>query len=344
MRILITSLALFLMSIVGTGSKHLTAESKAGARISAVENWSCAFGGKELTLHFRVENNKPAEGRLLWHYSANQRTLARGESEIKPNDDSTAEVVLRVPEVRDGVIYRTNLAVAFVQPDGNIENATLSKTLWLFPEDPFTDQREALKERQLSLFDPEGRTAELFEKISLPHQQIQNVASLADHTRHSYVIVGEGTSLIRHRGLAEQLLSFAATGGTVLMLAPSEGIIPMPERADADRPGELRFRRHHVIRDFDKRLDSISWPGISGLPGSKISLRTRLGQIGMELSDDGDWSWLTIEYPETNGRFVFCGFSLVEHWDSGPTPRYLLARILIPETKNDVPASRFDED
>ena len=48
----------------------------------------------------------------------------------------------------------------------------------------------------------------------------------------------------------------------------------------------------------------------------------------MEVSEDGDWPWLTIEYPETNGRFIFCGFRLIKHWDDGPTPRFLLSRIL----------------
>jgi hypothetical protein len=197
------------------------------ATITPVEKWSCVFGDKEVTLHFRVANKKAGnagvEGRLQWHYSANQRTLARGEVEIRRNDSGIAEVVLQIPKVRDGVIFQTDLAVSYVPRGANDEAATLTKPLWLFPEDPFADQRETLKERGLSLFDPEGRTAALFEKIELPHQRIRNVAALEDRGEHSYVIVGEGTSPIRNRGLAERLLSFAAAGGPVLMLAPSEG-------------------------------------------------------------------------------------------------------------------------
>jgi hypothetical protein len=308
------------------------------ATITPVEKWSCVFGDKEVTLHFRVANKKAGnagvEGRLQWHYSANQRTLARGEVEIRRNDSGIAEVVLQIPKVRDGVIFQTDLAVSYVPRGANDEAATLTKPLWLFPEDPFADQRETLKERGLSLFDPEGRTAALFEKIELPHQRIRNVAALEDRGEHSYVIVGEGTSPIRNRGLAERLLSFAAAGGTVLMLAPSEGVIPMPGdgarkgEPNDTQPGELRFRQHHVIREFDKRLDSKFLPGTSDFAGSKVTLRTRLSRIGMEVSGGGDWPWLTIEYPETNGRFIFCGFSLIKHWENGPTPRYLLNRIL----------------
>jgi hypothetical protein len=311
------------------------AAADASAVIVPVERWSCLFGGQETTLHFRIVKQKAApvvDGRIQWHYTANQRTLARGEFEIGRGDRAQAEITLRIPKVRDGVIFGTELAIAFVPRGEKVEAATLDKTLWLFPEDPFVDQRETLKKRELSLFDPGCRTAELFEKIELPHRRIRNAAALGDPTNHSYVIVGEGTSLIRNRGLAERLLSFAAAGSTVLMLAPSEGVLPLPGQDGEPQPGELRFRQHDVIREFDKRLDSKSLPGISDFAGSKVGLQTRLSRIGMEVSEDGNWPWFTIEYPETKGRFVFCGFNLIKHWNNGPTPRFLLDRILTPRS------------
>ncbi len=334
MRSIIVSVAA--LQLLAAWAKVATADEN--VTITPVENWSCLFGDCEVTLHFQVAGNKTesdgVEGRLQWHYSANQRTLARGEIEINRNDSGVAKVALRIPQVRDGLIFRTDLALAYVPRGANGEAATLIRTLWLFPEDPFVDQRETLNERRLSLFDPEGSTADLFKKIELPHRRIRNAADLDDRGEHSYVIVGEGTSLIRNRGLAERLLNFAAAGGTVLMLAPSEGVIPMPGAASQngelsdDQPGELRFCQHQVIHEFDKRLDARFLPGTDDFAGSKVSLRTRLSRVEMEVSEDGDWPWLTIAYPKTNGRFVFCGFGLIKHWQKSPTPRYLLSRIL----------------
>ena len=323
-------------------ASELSAAEGSTAVIVPVERWSNVFSGQEVTLHFRAEKRKgdPAvEGRIQWHYSANQRTLARGEAEIGRGDASQVEVILRLPEVRDGVIFQTELTVAYVPRGEDSAATTLTKTLWLYPEDAFADQRETLEDRQFSLFDPDGTTAELFAKIELPHRRIRNAVVLEDGDEHSYVIVGEGTSLIRNRGLAERLLRFAAGGGTVLVLAPSEGVIPMPgevskkTKANDPQPGELRFRRNHVIREFDKRLDSEFLPGQGRFVGSKVTLRTRLNRIGMEVSSDGNWPWFTIEYPETKGRFVFCGFNIVKNWNNGPVPRYLLNRILIPRSK-----------
>lgn len=305
----------------------------ATATIVAVERWSCLFGGQNTTLQFRIVKQDGApvvDGRFQWHYTANQRTLARGEAEIGRADRTQAEVMLRCSKVRDGVILKTELTVKYLPRGEDFEAATLTKSLWLFSEDPFVDQRETLKKRELSLFDPEGQTAELFKKIELPHQRVRNATILEGQNENSYVIVGEGTSLVRHRGLSERLLRFAAAGGTVLMLAPSEGVLPLPGQGGEPQPGEMRFRQHDVIREFDKRLDSKYLPGIADFAGSMVSLQTRLNRIGMEVSDDGNWPWFTIEYPETKGRFVFCGFSLIKYWDNGPTPRYLLNQILTP--------------
>jgi hypothetical protein len=334
MRLVIASviaLPLFFLNVVSERAEA----ADATAAIVSVERWSCLFGGQETTLHFRIVKQKadPAvTGRIQWHYSANQRTLDRGEFQIGRDDRAQAEITLRLPKLRDGVIFKTELTVAYVLRGENVEAATLDKTLWLFPEDPFVDQRKTLEKRELSLYDPEGQTTELFEKIELPHWRIRNAAALGDPTKHSYLIVGEGTSLIRNRGLAERLLSFAAAGGTVLMLAPSEGVLPLPGQDGESQPGELRFRQHDVIREFDKRLDSKSLPGTNDFAGSKVSLRTRLSRIGMEVSEDGNWPWLTIEYPKTKGRFVFCGFNLIKYWNNGPTPRFLLKQILTPRS------------
>lgn len=334
MRLVILSVSILSILAINSFVKQ-TAAAEATAAVVPVEHWSCLFGDQEAKLHFRIMKIKTdpgVDGRIQWQYSANQRTLDRGEFQIGRKDRGQAEITLRLPKLRAGVIFKTELTVAYVPRGENVEAAALTKTLWLFPEDPFADQRSTLEKRELTLFDPEGQTAELFEKIELPHQRIRNVAALGDPADHSYLIVGEGTSLTRNRGLAERLLSFAAAGGTVLMLAPSEGTIPMPGEDDAPKPGGLKFRQHDIIREFDKRLDPKLLPGISDFAGSKVSLRTRLSRIGMQVSEDGDWPWFTVEYPETRGRFVFCGFSLIEHWDAGPTPRFLLDRILTPRS------------
>ena len=301
------------------------------------EAWSSVFGGSDISLHFDVVHKReaPVEGRVQWHHSANQRTIARGEVPVRADDEPSAEIMLQLPEVRDGIIFQTQLTVEYVPRGEGQAAASFTKQLWLFPQDPFVDRQKWLEELNLSLFDPEGQTAELFDQIGIPHRQIRNVAVLEDQEEHPFVIVGEGTSLIRNRRLAERLIGLAASGSTVVVFAPSEGAIPIPGQTSDDDaanvttlPGELRFQKHHVIRELDKRLDAIAWSGLDALPATRISLQNRLGRIEADVTEDGNWPWLEIHYPEDGGVFLLCGFKLIEHWEHGPSPRFLFARIL----------------
>lgn len=320
------------LSLLLTAWSAVSIASESEVTITPVEQWACLFGGQKVTLKFQLSDrngNAPVtDGRLLWRYSADRRTLSRGEAGLHGSEPGIAEIPLKVPEVRDGVVFPTELSVSYVASELENRSSSRKKTLWLFPEDPFANQQQMLRELELSLFDPIGSTKDVFKKAGLACTQIRNRSALSGVSHDSCVIVGEGTSLSRNRGLAEQLVRFSAAGGSVLMLAPSDGMIPMPDEIDDRQPGAFRFRRHHVIRDFDKRLDSIAWPGSTALPGSRVSLKTRLGRIAMEVSENGNWPWIEIEYPETKGRYVFCGFRLIENWSQSPTPRYLLLEIL----------------
>lgn len=302
-----------------------TAMAQPAVRIEPTEQWDGVFGDSEVTFHFEVtsgKNRRGGAGRIQWLHAANQRTISRGESEYRPGD--SAEIALRVPPVNDGVIFRTTLTVDFVPTGADSAAATLEKTIWVFPEDPFDDQRKSFGKESIQLFDPNRRTSDLFNQIELPHQAVSNAAALDDAKSGAIIIVGEGTSLSRNRGLAERLLDRAASGCRVLMLAPFDGNIPLPD----SNAGELRLRKQHVIRDLDKRLDADAWPEAVSLPGTRIGIATRLSRAIVDVSEDGDWPWMEVRYPDSRGVFLVCGYSVIEHWDHGPTPRFLLARIL----------------
>src|SRR5690606_3254587 len=112
----------------------------------------------------------------------------------------------------------------------------------------------------ISLFDPPGATAELFERVKLPFQRIRTLEAIAN-VEQGLLIVGEEISFRRFRSLPELLIATASRGVPVLCLAPSEGMLALP-LGGPDAPTPLRglsFRKSDVITELDRRLDAEQW-------------------------------------------------------------------------------------
>jgi hypothetical protein len=295
------------------------------------EQWSNCFGEKEVVLHFRVKTARAIKGRATWALVVGERAVLRGESLLESNPEKPAEVTVRldVPPVKDGVIFAAHLTLSVI-PDGEKKPAaTLTRPLWIFPDDPFASRAVWLKDLKITLFDPEKQTAEQFRKAKIPFEETRNVAALTE-LGEGMVIVGEGISFKDYPELTETLTRAAARGLPVLCLAPAKGSFEIPG-SDQPRllaPTRLVWKRQDIIAELDKRLDAVSWPNDTQPVRTSLVIRAEEGKvIGTVTAGAEGWTWLEAGYAR-EGRLIVCGFRLVESWDRGPTPRFLLARIL----------------
>jgi len=300
--------------------------------VSPNEAFSNVFGGREVTLNYAITSPEQFRGRLGWSLSVEQRTIARGEVAIiagagRPGHTA---VRLRVPEVKEGVVIAARLSVDVHAGGGGRSVAGHQRRLWIFPEDPFALQTEWLEELEITLFDPEGDTAERFEEAEIPFKQVHNVAAL-ESTARGVLIVGEGVSLEEQRSLPEVMIRTAAGGVPVVCLALASGELPMPGTAGADLPVPERvvLRRQDAITTLDKRLDAEAWPPDGKVVAGTLSITSQRYRVVGEVGDAEDgWPWIEVRYPKPGATLLICGFSLIEHWDATPAPRYLLARML----------------
>lgn len=321
-------------SVLGSVLVLTSVQKAAGndVRLVRLENWSTAFADKRITYRLKVvSKGEIPEGTLQWSYSANQRTLARGETNVKRTDDlsGTAEIVLQLPRLRDGVVFKTLIAADFIPQGENRPAASTTQPLWLFPENPIKGRTEWTASLNIALFDPVGKTTDAFNKIQLPYRRIRNAASLHVPEQKGILIVGEGAEL--QPSVIEDLSAAAQSGQHVIILAPERCTIPIAGSADGNTAAaELRYARSHIISELDKRLDAEAWLGAENrVPARGLMMKSRRDQIEVTVSDrDDSWPWLEIHDSTRRSRIVYCGFQIIRHFDNGPTPRFFLIRLL----------------
>lgn len=296
------------------------------------EPWNDVFGGKEAVFHVVINSREATQGRMDWRYSAGDKTIARQEREVSiaPSRPENVEIRLPMPEVKEGVILNTTLSVSLIENSASQATATVEKTLWVFPPDPFAGRTEWLNKLDIRLLDPEKKTADSFEKAGISFQRVANMEALVE-LKDGMIIVGEGISFNDFKGLPGLLFKAAARGVPVLCLAPAGGTMSLPGTGESELPAprSMTFHRNEIITRLDKRLDAVAWPPNGVIAVSTIALRSVHGAVAGEVEKGGaNWSWLEMAFNDSRGIFVLCHFAIIEKWEAGPAPRYLLARIL----------------
>ncbi len=316
----------------GMAASCALAAAEPGLILEWQEPWDNVFAGREAVLHVRITARAEFKGRLAWHYAAGGRTLARQERaiEVAPERLETMPLRLPVPDVKQGLILDTAITVSLLEPGAALPAAALDKTLRVFSPNPFADVQQWLKSLNIQVFDPDHRTAATFEAARIPFRSVPRADAL-DTVRTGLLVVGEGISFESHRGVWNQLMNRIMDGVSVLCLAPSARTLPLLS-PDEPVPGVLaglRLERLPYSRALDKRLDAESWPPDGRVCTRAIAVRGDRGRVVGESrpAEAGGWPWMELA-GQGGGRLILCCPAIIEKWETGPAPRYLLKRIL----------------
>ncbi len=304
------------------------ADTDAGERLTLQQTWSNYFAEDEVTLNLTVP---PAvDGRVTWRLAVGARTLARGEQPIERRGDGPGACTVQfvLPQLKEGVTVAAELTLTAGTAS---EAAFTSRTLplWIFHRNAFSDCDAWLRSLNLYVFDPDETTAPILEAHDVPFSPVGNPDALATLTK-GIVVVGEGINFQEWPALSRLLFETAARGLNVICLAPAESDIVLPMAFDTELPKSRRitFERTDIIERLDKHLDHKAWADDGRIARSSFDLQGRQDVVAaVQAEDEGDWTWIELDYSPGGGRVMLCGFAIMEKWEQSPTPRYLLRRI-----------------
>jgi hypothetical protein len=319
-------LTIVTLAVAATGPARADERS---VDITPQQDWTTMFSGDRVTLNFLIRSAERVKGQVVWRHTADRRPLARGELAIAIAAGTSAPLTipLQLPDVREGVIYDTELTVELVN-DRREVTAEHRRVVRIFPRDAFADRRHWLRDLNIMLYDPEKKTESVFDEADIPYKAVRNIAALRK-TAEGIVVIGEGVSWQDHPSLDEVLPALAAEGIPVLCLAPADGRFGFPGNDDErPRPERLTLGRAEMIRRLDKRLDADAWPPEGKPVAAALDVESYRSRVVLAVTESPwAWPWVEALYPG-DGRLIVCGFGVVRSWDAGPTPRYLLLRIL----------------
>jgi hypothetical protein len=313
-----------------TSNRIVTADEPA---IQSIEQWSDVFGRQEVKLPIRF-NGSVADGqRVAWSAAVENRVIMRREETLRANGGNPPQITIafQLPDEEPKVVVSVVVTV-------DAGTRRLTKPLWIFPRDPFADNRPFPNGTRLAVFDPPGGTSGRLAAANLKFDTIRNLDMLPKELPE-VLVVGEGVNFREHRALAKLLVDSAANGCRILCLAPADGNfgVLQPRFGVRGAPDYLHLRTSNVIADFDKRLDYLAWPGEGGVVRSSLVIQGKGGALTADVAaDDAGWPWLDIGFAG-GGRLVVCGFALISRWDDGPAPRHILRHVLSYAQKSPTP-------
>lgn len=320
-----------LLVTVLAAAADLPAQPVQQARLERIDRWQSVLPGATVKPRFRIAAGDPQAVRLAWELTARHRTIRRGGQRL-PAGKGPHEVAieLEIPQLNDGVSLELELSVWLEDAAGQRIGEALGQTLWILAADPFAGASRRLEELQIVLFDPQKSTIERFEAAKIPFRLARGNDALAV-SEEGLVVIGEGVSFETNRGLIETLRTLVRHGRRVVVLAPAAGTLVLSEGEKGEIQPALRslhLRRRDIISEFDKRLDAAAWLDFE-LPDGRLGVE--LGGDGLALEIAGNqlrWSYVELTAQDSTGGMVVCDLPVIGRWDSGPTPRYLLAHLL----------------
>ncbi len=304
------------------------------ANMQVLNPRTCYFPGSQVSLPVSVVGAEDGMFNLLFTLSFKGTVVARRQIPFAVRQGQTGRetITFELPEIRDGIALKGGYRLELVDARGKTIDVAESPLHVLDP-DPFRYRQQWLTAQRLHVYDPEGVTVARLASSGIPFVQITNPDAFGE-AAGGVLIIGEGLSLRRSRGVIGAALATVAKQTSVIVFAPSEGEFVLPgvggeaSTAKDGNPRVIRFHGPEMIPALDKRLDDANWGGAAGdnvLHYFEIGAHRDHPEVRVDAKQG--WTGISLDWAHGQQMF-FSGFAVMRDWDASPAPRYFFAALL----------------
>ena len=288
------------------------------------------FSGRKFARRYDVLNDlfRPAKLTLRWALlGSDGKSVANGQEtwDMACADLRRSELSFALPDVKERTKFTLDL---------RLEEA--GKLLYGEQQDievwPDTAVAAGKLARQVFLFDPKGKTAEVLKRSDVSFTAVDKLAPQAGEPAKTLVMIGEDALSDETAGSVAALVDFVAAGGRVLILAQSvtPGGLPADTKLEPREWSSQPFvavPTHPVLRGITT-WDLHFWaPDRVSARGAYTKPESGAATPLVDSGTDTGLEWVQMmEIYRGKGLYLLCQLPLAASYNAEPMARELLAR------------------
>ena len=299
------------------------------------------FSGQKFHRRYSLHNDLLVKSDYDFHWSlVDSRGTVLAENHDKRRMDSgdlqRAELDLSLPKVSRRTLYTMRLELL---ADGKFAYGE-DRDIEVWPD---TTPSVPAMTRKIALFDPAGKTADVFKKAGIAFAALEKLAAPQTTPSETVLVLGEGAVQGNEDAAIGALSAFTEAGGRIVVLMQNKLLPGLPIRTTLE-PREwcsmtfLRTGQHPILKGLESwdlqfwSPDHVLAQGSYMRPdeGSFVSLVDGAGDHDRSSRSAMDWNQL-LECYRGQGSYLLCQLPLVTKYDVEPMAREMLARIITYE-------------
>lgn len=292
--------------------------------------WNGIFAGKLVPYDITLSGEPDTSLFLSWKLTTKGRTLSAGNQTIAlgSRDSMRVSLPLRTPAVKPGAMVSAQLVVDLSAENRPEAAAHHEFPIFLYGPGALSSDGYVHQQLRIRLFDPVGRTKEIFDELAIPHLTVRNDELLREPP-DGLLVLGTGIALDHPPELLDSLVKLALAGGKVLVFQPRSGTVALPGRSFGSgiQASAMTLAGDSIIRTV---TGGYPWLTDDPMKHYGIGLR-RYGETtvaGIGSFGHDQWDWLHISFDQTGGQFIICTIPVIEHALDNPIPQIILGRLL----------------